>query len=211
MYNVEPLVEKLNLNETIVGNVHVCSILHRTNLIAVVGGGLDAKFSPNSVLIYDAATGGFVLDITCATPVLSVRMSTTRIIVTLRRQIHVFSFPDRPTKLATFETPDNFRGLCELCATPMGMGTELMAFPSHKIGSVQIVDAKLLTPNSSVTPTNIQAHKNDLVCLAINQRGKLLATASTKGTLIRVFDLEKRSSEPLLELRRGTDPATLYW
>lgn len=135
----------------------MCSILHRTNLIAVVGGGLDAKFSPNSVLIYDAATGGFVLDITCTTPVLSVRMSTTRIIVTLRRQIHVFSFPDRPTKLATFETPDNFRGganqisflvlsletlisgLCELCANPMGMGTELMAFPSHKIGSVQIV------------------------------------------------------------------------
>lgn len=37
----------------------------------------------------------------------------------------------------------------------------------------------------------------------------MLATASTKGTLIRVWDTSKRHL--LHELRRGSDPALLYW
>lgn len=36
----------------------------------------------------------------------------------------------------------------------------------------------------------------------------MVATASLKGTLIRVFDTVKRNL--LVELRRGADPATLY-
>lgn len=37
----------------------------------------------------------------------------------------------------------------------------------------------------------------------------MIATASVQGTLIRVWDSVRRSL--LVELRRGADPATLYW
>lgn len=36
-----------------------------------------------------------------------------------------------------------------------------------------------------------------------------VATASVRGTLIRVFDTTRKTL--LVELRRGSDPATLYW
>jgi len=62
---------------------------------------------------------------------------------------------------------------------------------------------------SSSAPVTINAHASELVCLAINQKGTMIATASIKGTLVRVFDTIKRCL--IHELRRGSDPAFLYW
>ena len=61
----------------------------------------------------------------------------------------------------------------------------------------------------SSAPQSISAHQGEVACLALNSQGTLVATASDKGTLIRVWDTAKRSL--LVELRRGSDPATLYW
>jgi WD40 repeat protein len=61
----------------------------------------------------------------------------------------------------------------------------------------------------SSAPQTITAHQGEVACLALNSQGTLVATASDKGTLIRVWDTHKRSQ--LVELRRGSDPATLYW
>lgn len=62
---------------------------------------------------------------------------------------------------------------------------------------------------SSSAPVTINAHQGELACLAVNPQGSMVATASNKGTLIRVWDVARRSQ--LVELRRGSDPATLYW
>lgn len=61
----------------------------------------------------------------------------------------------------------------------------------------------------STAPVYIQAHKNELACIALNQQGTRLATASDQGTLIRVWDTTTRNQ--LVELRRGTDSAAIHW
>ncbi|CAJ0927784.1 unnamed protein product, partial [Ranitomeya imitator] len=63
-------------------------------------------------------------------------------------------------------------------------------------------------PSSSSAPFTINAHQSELGCLAVNQQGTLVASASLKSTLIRLFGTQTR--EQLVELWRGTDPATLY-
>ena len=60
------------------GSVVNCEMLHRTNLIAIVGGGSRPKFADNSILIYDDVLKEFVLDYTFTSPVVAVRLKRDR-------------------------------------------------------------------------------------------------------------------------------------
>ena len=87
-----------------------------------------------------------------------------------------------------------------------------MILPGFKTGTLQVTDlssvSSLSSTSSSSSPVNITAHESEVACLALNNQGTRVATASLKGTLIRVFDTVKANL--LVELRRGSDPATLY-
>ncbi|KAI8913411.1 WD40-repeat-containing domain protein [Gorgonomyces haynaldii] len=54
----------------------------------------------------------------------------------------------------------------------------------------------------------IQAHHSNVRVLALSRNGQYVATASVKGTLVRIF--ETRTGKLLYEFRRGSDPATIY-
>ena len=79
--------------------------------------------------------------------------------------------------------------------------TSSIPFPFQDLGSA--------APGTSVAPVTINAHQSEVGCAALSPTGALLASASRRGTLLRLFDTQSRLR--LLELRRGTDPATLYW
>ncbi len=54
----------------------------------------------------------------------------------------------------------------------------------------------------------VEAHRAPLSCIALNNEGTLLATASETGTIIRVFSLPKGTK--IYQFRRGTYPSTIY-
>jgi hypothetical protein len=80
---------------------------------------------------------------------------------------------------------------------------QLLVFPGHRIGSIQLLDLTTTESRISSAPVNISAHQTEIACLAMNKPGTTLTTVSTKGTLIRVFDTNKRSQ--LVELCREKD------
>ncbi|XP_058391832.1 WD repeat domain phosphoinositide-interacting protein 4 isoform X4 [Diceros bicornis minor] len=173
--------------------------------------GTDNAPTCPAVLIWDDAREGkdskdkLVLEFTFTKPVLAVRMRHDKIVIVLRNRIYVYSFPDNPRKLFEFDTRDNPKGLCDLCPS---LEKQLLVFPGHKCGSLQLVDLASTKPGTSSAPFTINAHQSDVACVSLNQPGTVVASASQKGTLIRLFDTQ--SKEKLVELRRGTDPATLY-
>ncbi|XP_045150518.1 WD repeat domain phosphoinositide-interacting protein 4-like, partial [Echinops telfairi] len=191
VYNVEPLTARGQLAREQGGGAGLVEMLHRSNLLALVGGGGRAKFPEMSVVIWDDAREGrdakdkLVLEFTFPQPVLAVRMRHDKIVTVLRRRIYVYSFPDRPRKLFEFDTRDNPAGLCDLCP---GLEKQLLVFPGHRCGSLQLVDLAHANPGTSSAPSAIHAHQSELACVSLNQPGTVVASASQKGTLIRLFD-----------------------
>uniref|UniRef100_U3JIF3 Uncharacterized protein n=1 Tax=Ficedula albicollis TaxID=59894 RepID=U3JIF3_FICAL len=196
-----------------VGSVGLVEMLNRSNLLAIVGGGSHPKFPDASVLIWDDAREGkdkLVLEFSFPKPVLAVRMRHDRLVVALQSRLFVFSFPHRPSKLFEFDTRDNPKGegnwLCPprtwaaLVILGEHWGSTGPVPPSQDLGSAK--------PGSSSAPVTINAHQSEVGCAALGPSGALVASASRRGTLIRLFCTQSRAR--LLELRRGTDPATLY-
>lgn len=208
IFNVEPLMEKGHLDAEQVGSIGLAEMLHRSNLLALVGGGANPKFPDVSVLIWDDAREGkdkVVLEFTLPKPVLAVRMRHDKLVVLVRSRVYVFSFPHNPQKLFEFDTRDNPKGICDLCPS---LERALLVFPGHKCGSLQLVDLSVSERGSSVAPVTINAHQGEVTCVSLSPPGTLVASASARGTLLRLFCT--RSRLRLLELRRGTDPATLF-
>lgn len=215
VFNLDPIREMSHLRHELVGSVSKAEMLYKTNLIAFVGGGKKPRFPDNVVMVYDDRQQEFVLELSLPESVLNIRLKRDKLVAVCRSQIHVFSFPNKCQHLFNVSTRDNPRGICELSAVrfnPMmgmeGSSADLMVFPGYKTGSVQILNLATTEQKVSSAPVTINAHQNELSCLAINQQGTLIATASVKGTLIRIWDSLQRVM--LVELRRGSDPAILY-
>jgi WD40 repeat protein len=90
-------------------------------------------------------------------------------------------------------------GLCVLCPHP---SSNVLACPGQAKGHVRI---ELYDHRKT---TLIAAHESSLSSISLNSNGTRLATASDKGTLIRIYDT--MTGELLQELRRGTDKAEIY-
>ena len=74
---------------------------------------------------------------------------------------------------------------------------------SSSIGSILIFDTITLTAVNM-----IQAHKSPIAAMAISSQGTMLATASDKGTVIRVFSVP--DAKKLGEYRRGSKSARVF-
>jgi autophagy-related protein 18 len=75
--------------------------------------------------------------------------------------------------------------------------------PPLLAGEIVIYDALNLSVLNAIS-----AHTSAPTVCAFNPEGTLLATASAKGTVIRIFSVP--SGEKLLTLRRGSYPTVIY-
>ena len=92
------------------------------------------------------------------------------------------------------DTPPNPTGLCALASNSDHC---FLAYPgSAQRGEVQIFDAVNL--NAKIM---IPAHESSLAAIAFSPAGTEIATASEKGTVIRVFSITDGSKK--FEFRRG--------
>jgi WD40 repeat protein len=197
VYNCEPFKETFR-REFEKGGIGMVEMLFRCNILALVGGGPAPQYPPNKVMIWDDHQGRCIGELKFRSQVRAVKLRRDRIVVALEHKVLVYNFADLRL-LHSIETLSNPSGLVALSAAN---DQTVLACPGLHCGQVRV-------ELYDVRRTKfIQAHTTALACLSLSVDGKLLATASDRGTLIRIFSSADGSK--LQELRRGADPARIY-
>eukprot|EP00239_Pterosperma_sp_CCMP1384_P003863 CAMPEP_0197843402 /NCGR_PEP_ID=MMETSP1438-20131217/278_1 /TAXON_ID=1461541 /ORGANISM="Pterosperma sp., Strain CCMP1384" /LENGTH=380 /DNA_ID=CAMNT_0043453525 /DNA_START=135 /DNA_END=1277 /DNA_ORIENTATION=+ len=197
IYNCDPFQETFRREEKL-GGIGQVEMLFRCNILALVGGGRNPKYPPNKVMIWDDHQGRCIGELSFRSEVRGVRLRRDRIVVVLEHKIYVYNFADLKL-LHQIETIANQKGICAL--SPNSSQT-VLACPGLHRGEVRVelYDVK--------KTRFITAHDGALSCIALTLDGTRLATASEKGTLVRVFD--SAAATKLQEFRRGADQALIY-
>jgi len=198
IYNTEPLKE--NTRE-IGGGVKRVEMLYKCNYVGIVPGGKSPKYSTNKAIIWDDFQKKVAITLEFNTEVLAIRLRRDRIAVIFEKLVKVYTFSQSPQLLHVFETHHNPTGICCLCS--MNTNSNLAHLGKNQ-GQVSIIDLA----DTSKSPIEISAHEAPVSCLALSNEGSTLATSSSKGTLIRVFNTENGGL--LHELRRGASHASIF-
>jgi len=142
--------------------------------------------------------------------VVNVKLRRDRVVVVLYDRIYLYNFSDL-TLLDQIPTMANPKGL--VCLSPdntpdatgggggSSAGGGVLACPSIHRGGVRV---ELYGWRKTQL---IDAHEGPLAALALTVDGLLLATASEKGTLIRIFST--KDSALIYEFRRGVERASI--
>ena len=180
------------------GGIGIVEMLFRCNILALVGGGAHPKFPLNKVLLWDDHQYKCIGELSFKTFVKAVKLRKDKVVVVLESRIYVYNFADLRL-IDAIDTCLNTEGLCALSSDP---AISVLATPDKNKGSVKVT---IYEKNDSKI---INAHTNSVSYMALNFSGSLLATASDKGTLIRIFSTEDGSA--LQEVRRGSDKAKIH-
>ncbi|XP_010525421.1 PREDICTED: autophagy-related protein 18c-like [Tarenaya hassleriana] len=197
IYNCEPFKETFR-RELKNGGFKIIEMLFRSNILALVGGGPNSQYASNKVLIWDDHQSRCISEFAFRSEIRSVKLRRDWIVVVLEHKIYVYNFLDLRL-LHQIETLANPRGLC--CLSHHS-NTSVLACPGLHQGEVRVEHFGLNMVQL------INAHDSNIACMTLTLDGMLLATASTKGTLIRIFNT--MDGTRLQEVRRGVDRADIY-
>ncbi|XP_056638503.1 WD repeat domain phosphoinositide-interacting protein 2 isoform X2 [Diorhabda sublineata] len=160
-----------------------------SSLVAVV-----SLTSPRKLKVCHFKKGTEICNYSYSNTILSVKLNRSRLIVCLEESLYIHDIRNMGVLHTIRDTPPNPSGLCALSINHENC---YVAYPgSSSIGEVQVFDAVNLHAK-----TMIHAHDSTLAALTFSSSGTRIATASEKGTVIRVFSVVDASK--LYEFRRG--------
>jgi hypothetical protein len=195
IFNLAPFQN--SVSRTLGGSLGRLEMLFRCNLIALVGGGNNPYSPSHRVLIWDDHVHKAIGELSFRQVVLTVKLRRDAIAVALRDRVYVYHLSDLSLRDKIYTT-DNPHGLLSLSTAVQDM---VMCCPSVTDGHVRV---ELYGLRKTAL---IEAHDSKLRALALTQDGTQLATASVKGTVIRIFSVA--NSQLLKEFRRGVERVTM--
>ncbi|KAF8939480.1 autophagy protein [Haplosporangium gracile] len=214
IYNCDPFGQCYSKSDSPIG---IVEMLFSTSLVAIVGAGDRPASSPRRLQIINTKRQSTICELTFPTSILSVKLNRKRLIVVLEDQIYVYDISNMKL-LHTIETSPNPQAICALSPSSENC---YLAYPSPTpsptspfsnngrddshgpSGDVLIFNALTLQVVNIV-----QAHKTSVSNISINSEGTMLATASDKGTVIRIWSIP--NAQRLYQFRRGSHSARIY-
>jgi hypothetical protein len=198
------------------GGVGVAAVLD-DRYFAVVGGGKAPFASPNVLSFWDAAIGRQMNTVNFHERILDVKLSSSHAAIILAERTLLYEYQDLHRQEPTPPTSpsedieqsglterglNKVKNLYSTSTNTFGLGClndTMLALPAQSPGQVQLI------PLPSGSKRVFRAHATTLRAIAISDDGRVVATASSKGTLVRAFDTATLNQ--IGEFRRGVDTA----
>ncbi|PIG87462.1 autophagy-related protein 18 [Aspergillus arachidicola] len=212
IFTTDPFAKSYETKE---GNIAIIEMLFSTSLVALI-------LSPRRLQITNTKRQSTICELTFPTTVLAVKLNRKRLVIVLEDQIYLYDIQTMKL-LYTIETSPNPSAICALSPSSDNC---YLAYPlPHKAPPTSFTPPSHAPPgNTHISPTSgevlifdtlkleainvIEAHRSPLACITLNSDGTLIATASDKGTIIRVFSVP--DGHKLYQFRRGSIPSRIY-
>lgn len=185
--SVDSTLDKIYTCQT--DEIFLIERLFESSLVAIV-----SQRSPRKLKVCHFKKESEICNYSYSNTILAVKLNRDRLIVCLEESLYIHNIQDMKVVHTIRDTPSNSNGLCALSSNSDHC---YLAYPgSVTAGEVQIFDAINLHAK-----TMIPAHDSPLAAISFNGTGTAIATASERGTVIRVFS--SLDGTKLHELRRG--------
>ena len=181
------------------GGIKQVEVSDNQNNLFLLGGGNNPKFPKNMVILWNCPNKKLMSIVKMSHTIKNIKCNPNHLFIIIKNKI--FCFDSQNLKeIDSHETmEDNNKGIFSMRFIN---NTSIIAFPGQKKGDIHIYryDVKKLNI--------IHAHSTRISCVSLNNDGTLFATASDKGTLIRIFKVN--NGELYREFRRGKDKAEIF-
>lgn len=205
--------ENLSLiHEQVGDDASIVAMHYNTDLVAHVGAGEGVNSSQRCLRMINMRRHKEITSKNFGKTILDVKLNRERLVVVLETTIHIYDLKSMEHLHTIEEIPQNEQGICALPSLEgVTVGNtdspyfNYLAYPNNTTrGFVHVYDVI----NLRAGPV-IDAHNSRVSCISFNDTGTMLATASSKGTVFRVFSMP--DGEKIHEFRRGlATNATIY-
>ncbi|KAH9848987.1 WD40 repeat-like protein [Lenzites betulinus] len=232
--NCDPFGRVYTMND---GARGIVEMLFCTSLLALVGAADHPHLSPRKLQIVNTKRQSMICELLFPSSILAVKMNRKTLVIVLEVEIYIYDisnmkllhviettpnpngeyhFSVRETKylssaaiVALSPSADNsYLAYPSPVPSPALAQTSAAQQPSPAAAAPSTGDVLLFSTRSLTVANVIQAHKSPISFLSVNSSGTMLATASDKGTVIRVWSIP--GAEKLYQFRRGTREARIY-
>ncbi|KAH8116067.1 WD40 repeat-like protein [Phellopilus nigrolimitatus] len=219
--NCDPFGRVYTMNDGARGTVEM---LFCTSLIALVGVADQPQSSPRKLQIVNTKRQSMICELLFPSSILTVKLNRKTLIVVLENEIYIYDISNMRL-MHVIETTPNPEAVCALSpsadssylaypspvpspTSPLSQQSQPAAAAQPPAAAQQSGDVILFSTRNLTVANVIQAHKSPISFLSINSTGTMLATASDKGTVIRVWGIP--GSDKLYQFRRGTRETRIY-
>ena len=202
IYSSYPLNDTYERN--LDGGIGIVEMLYKSNILALVGGGKCPKYNKNKVIIWDDYQKKIIAELKFTTSVINVKLKRDKIFVVCEKRIFIFNFQNYQNIdiIDTYENPKGLIGINK------DVNQTIVSFPISidKENTKGYIKVKNCDKGKEIV---IHAHDSIISYMSINNEGTILASASDKGTIIRIHRISDGIF--LQEFKRGKEKAEINY
>ena len=200
VYSIKP-VKRIFMKDFLNYSISNISTINDGSIIAFSVKSLSTDAQVSKVFIWNNQYAEGICQLSFNEDVLSLFLSDQFLLIVLFQSVVIYDIENKTTQLEQV-TYENKRGAADLISSNSNNERPLLAICGLQMGSVHLSEVM-----GESTPVIFQAHQHPISFIKFSPDGSLIATASEKGTIIRLFDTV--TGKTLSTFRRGAIPSNI--